>query len=63
MAKEQKIVRAYSESELDIKANELLKNDWELYGDSHLVIKQRNYQNGSDNEEIWYQTLIRDKVQ
>jgi hypothetical protein len=62
MAKEQKIVRAYSELELDIKVNELLKNDWELYGDSHLVIKQRNYQNGSDNEEIWYQTLIRDKV-
>jgi hypothetical protein len=62
MALEQKIVRTNSELELDIKVNELLKNDWELYGDSHLVIKQRSAY-PSDNEEVWYQTLIRDKVQ
>ena len=63
MALEQKIVRTNSEFELDITVNKLLLEGWQRSGDAHLVIKQRIYQYGSDNEEIWYQTLVRDKVQ
>lgn len=64
MAKEQKIIRKSDELSLDITVNKLLLEGWERSGDAHLVIIQKNYQHtSSDNEEVWYQTLVRDKVQ
>jgi hypothetical protein len=63
MSQEQKTVKAETAYELDKRINELLcDGGWQRSGDAHLVIKQKNYQSGSsDNEETWYQTLVRTK--
>lgn len=60
MALEQKIVREYSQIALDITVNKMLLEGWQRSGDAHLVIKQRSAYH-SDNEEVWYQTLVRTK--
>ena len=60
MALKQKIIKAYSETSLDIEVNKLLLDGWERSGDARLAIKQKNYQySSSNNEEIWYQTLTK----
>lgn len=60
MVLKQKIIKAYSDTSLDIEVNKLLLDGWERSGDARLAIKQKNYQySSSDNEEIWYQTLTK----
>lgn len=52
MAYEQKTVRENSESFLDIKVNNLLKEGWEISSDVKCTIKDIN-----SVHEIWYQTV------
>jgi hypothetical protein len=62
MAKEQKTIRTSSEIKLDIEVNKMLLEKWKRSGDARVAIIQTIYNSGTtNNEEVWYQTLVKDK--
>ena len=62
MALEQKTVRSSAEYLLDAEVNKKIDEGWEIASLPQLVIRQtNNIYSSSNNEEIWFQTLKREK--